>query len=655
MTKVFEVSPDGTVGLFERVQPITSREEFASFADDVFDLIWMLTKKYILADFGSKYFMNYGLRDGFGAVLLDFPYCYEPDGNKLICSAPDKINPQVPCGGLIDYDIGFNNLRCNKCGAIYRANQLAKLVKDQVIIRPERRNTMLKVKKLAMVNGKLVPVNSKSTDEEFGFREETPVIEHEKKQVITEQRTSNQIKVNLNQLNPVENKQVAAKEVQPKEDEYKNIIPTVHLKPINPVIKPNDKIISAAPQQPQVKPKVNFKQQAQQTSNRPISTFKKPNINNHKHQNNNFHNNSGNSVQITAITFDQLKDLKFSFSSIDNEHRIALFKSRFSTKTDTIEVPVWIDLDSLYNDDINMYLGYEDLSDELETAKRDLHNAEEKNAQLQEIIDSHQEAINEYLQKIDEYAKKISDLEDELATNNREDDEESTNIENINNELNERIESLNCQVEKYAGIIYDKDLTIESLKKKISELESKESSIADELNGVKYKLEELKTVRVANEATIVTLNNTIEEKDEKIKDLNSQLQEVKATTGTDNRDTEEHEPTDELYVSDANEDGNNTNEYSADTFNEEYNENVDDEYDSSEKFVGFTPINCNMYNIHDIANQYNIDAPENIGTNTVFLFYDKDDKEFLTDVSGRFVYVSSLKGYPIDKIKISIK
>ena len=39
VTKVFEVSPCGTVGLFERVVPITSREEFQSVATDIFDVI----------------------------------------------------------------------------------------------------------------------------------------------------------------------------------------------------------------------------------------------------------------------------------------------------------------------------------------------------------------------------------------------------------------------------------------------------------------------------------------------------------------------------------------------------------------------------------------------------------------------------------------
>lgn len=63
VTKVFEVSPCGTVGLFERVNPITSREEFMSVADDIYDVInnWFIGE-YVMADIGTKFFMNWAIR-----------------------------------------------------------------------------------------------------------------------------------------------------------------------------------------------------------------------------------------------------------------------------------------------------------------------------------------------------------------------------------------------------------------------------------------------------------------------------------------------------------------------------------------------------------------------------------------------------------------
>ncbi|MDD3122046.1 MAG: hypothetical protein PHC62_00855 [Candidatus Izemoplasmatales bacterium] len=133
VTKCFEVSPCGTVGIFERVQPITSREEFSAIAQDVFALLNKMIGKYILEDIGTKFFMNYGLREGFGPVLLDFPYMFELDGRKIHCNNRHMITG-IPCNGEIDYDNGFNNLICTKCGKIYLATELEKDKEDNRIV-----------------------------------------------------------------------------------------------------------------------------------------------------------------------------------------------------------------------------------------------------------------------------------------------------------------------------------------------------------------------------------------------------------------------------------------------------------------------------------------------------------------------------------------
>mgnify|MGYP004492941361 CR=1 FL=1 len=136
VTKCFEISPCGTVGLFERVNPITSREEFLSVADDVFELLneWIIGK-YVIADCGSKYFMNFGVRRGFGVVVLDYPYLYELDGQKLYCRKPDPTSQTGKCDGIIDYDDGYNHLHCTKCGAIYKAKELeAKIENNELVL-----------------------------------------------------------------------------------------------------------------------------------------------------------------------------------------------------------------------------------------------------------------------------------------------------------------------------------------------------------------------------------------------------------------------------------------------------------------------------------------------------------------------------------------
>lgn len=132
--KIFEVDRTGVIAFVEKVNPITSLQEFASIADDVFNM--MITKiigKYVVDDLGTTKFMNYGLRQNangctFGPVVIDFPYVYELDGGKLICAKPikDAFGIEHPCGGEIDYDTGLNNLYCSKCGRKYTAQELAK-------------------------------------------------------------------------------------------------------------------------------------------------------------------------------------------------------------------------------------------------------------------------------------------------------------------------------------------------------------------------------------------------------------------------------------------------------------------------------------------------------------------------------------------------
>ena len=131
--KIFEVDPTGVISFIERVNPITSLEEFLSVSDDIFNMT--LTKiigKYVIDDLGTEKFMNYGLRHNsngttFGPVILDFPYAFELDGRKLICNAPiETPMGVVRCGGDVDYDDGLNHLICIKCKKKYKAMDLKK-------------------------------------------------------------------------------------------------------------------------------------------------------------------------------------------------------------------------------------------------------------------------------------------------------------------------------------------------------------------------------------------------------------------------------------------------------------------------------------------------------------------------------------------------
>lgn len=179
--KVFEVTPCGTVGLFEKVIPITSRTEFMSVASDIYDVIrnWF-TGDYVMDDIGTDYFLNWGIRKGFGPVLLDFPYSYPLDGNKLYCNAPNNKTGE-PCGGVIDYDDGYNHLQCTKCGARYKAIELRKAIDNQEVIieRGERRMKM----KVAVGYGDDVKVVSEINKDPIEKQAQPAIRKPSKKQI----------------------------------------------------------------------------------------------------------------------------------------------------------------------------------------------------------------------------------------------------------------------------------------------------------------------------------------------------------------------------------------------------------------------------------------------------------------------------------------
>lgn len=143
VAKCFDVAPSGVIGSFERVEDITSKEQFKNIAGEVFDMINKVVGQYVMADIGTKFFRNYGIRLGFGPVWLDYPLLYEVEGSKLFCNS---MKFGMPCGGAIDYDPGFNFLYCEKCGQQYTAKSLSKAIKEHTIeVISNRRKAKMKI------------------------------------------------------------------------------------------------------------------------------------------------------------------------------------------------------------------------------------------------------------------------------------------------------------------------------------------------------------------------------------------------------------------------------------------------------------------------------------------------------------------------------
>lgn len=160
VAKTFYVSPCGTVAFSERVLPVKNVLEFKEIASDVFDiLVNKILGLYVVEDVGTNYFMNWGIRPGFGPVLLDYPYVYDLDGDKLFCSS---VNPDtgIPCNGEIDYDEGFNHLVCNRCGKIYLATDLRiKNPDNKIIIKRGGNQMRVVIKKGDKVVSEPIPMD----------------------------------------------------------------------------------------------------------------------------------------------------------------------------------------------------------------------------------------------------------------------------------------------------------------------------------------------------------------------------------------------------------------------------------------------------------------------------------------------------------------
>lgn len=145
VTKMFCVSPCGTVGFVERVVPIKNIGEFKEIGSDVFDIIVnKILGKYVVEDIGTKYFMNWGIRLGYSPVLLDYPYVYKLDGKKLYCNQYIPETNSI-CNGEIDYNSGFNHLVCSKCNKVYLAVDLRDKSDDNKKIIVKRGGLSMKV------------------------------------------------------------------------------------------------------------------------------------------------------------------------------------------------------------------------------------------------------------------------------------------------------------------------------------------------------------------------------------------------------------------------------------------------------------------------------------------------------------------------------
>ena len=149
-TKILHVLPNGLFSMCERVQTM-DQKTFASYADTIYRLItyWAVHKNILIEDIGYNFFKNWGVRVGFGPVLLDYPYIYKIDPFKLVCKRKDPYTQQE-CMGHIDYDRGLNQIVCDRCGTRYGIADIAESNVGEMI--KTSLNMKGKVLSMALVN-----------------------------------------------------------------------------------------------------------------------------------------------------------------------------------------------------------------------------------------------------------------------------------------------------------------------------------------------------------------------------------------------------------------------------------------------------------------------------------------------------------------------
>lgn len=130
-TKIFGTDYNGIVSMSEQFIPFKTPEEYQKYAADIFDILYFVFRNNDIGmeDIGTRSFKNWGLRNGFGPGVLDFPTMYVLDPTKRFCR--NIVNGQM-CGGTLDYDEGFNVIVCSECGRTHFARTLAKKDGDDI-------------------------------------------------------------------------------------------------------------------------------------------------------------------------------------------------------------------------------------------------------------------------------------------------------------------------------------------------------------------------------------------------------------------------------------------------------------------------------------------------------------------------------------------
>ena len=175
--KCFDTTDDGVIGTFERVVPIENLYQLWSVREDIFDIMRAITKRFIIDDFGTEAFKNWGVRKGFGPVLLDYADMYILDKDTAYCRKPIDWHSTAVCGGELGYTPGYNKIICKKCGGIGKAKQYKG--KEKLSVYVPSRGIDMGIKCTIKVGGKTVFSTEEGFTNQINESKEEFVAPHE--------------------------------------------------------------------------------------------------------------------------------------------------------------------------------------------------------------------------------------------------------------------------------------------------------------------------------------------------------------------------------------------------------------------------------------------------------------------------------------------
>ena len=130
VTKVYEVSQNGTMMVAEYVQPFESYSEMLQYASEIRKILTDMGSVYLIGDVGitDKNYSNWGLRIGTSTpVCLDFAYVYEVSSDLFVCKYCQTNAMLVP-------NKDFTELHCSNpsCGKKYLFEDIRRKIGNNV-------------------------------------------------------------------------------------------------------------------------------------------------------------------------------------------------------------------------------------------------------------------------------------------------------------------------------------------------------------------------------------------------------------------------------------------------------------------------------------------------------------------------------------------